>query len=273
MVRQRILSAVVFLPPILAATWFGDHSCLWASIWFSLGVGVAALLGAAEFYHLGRQGGWQPLTALGLLGTALFIANAHFDNRYTGHVLAGMLVLCSLGLLLRNRVEDAFVNLAWTVGGMIYVGWLLGYLMLLMKPPYGHGWVLLALLSVFAADTSAYFVGRRFGRHRLAPRISPNKTWEGTVGAVVGAVAASVGLAAIFGLAPRLGYGQAAALGVIIAAFALFGDLTESLLKRSTGAKDAGTIIPGHGGVLDRLDSILFTVVAVYYFVHYLAAA
>jgi phosphatidate cytidylyltransferase len=129
----------------------------------------------------------------------------------------------------------------------------------------GREWVIFTLFTIFAADTSAFFIGRAWGRHSMAPTISPSKTWEGAIGGLVGAVAVSLILAVILSL--PIPYWQVAILGVLIGVLSQMGDLAESLLKRNVGAKDSGTLIPGHGGILDRLDSVVFTVVVVYYYV------
>jgi len=129
----------------------------------------------------------------------------------------------------------------------------------------GRDWVLLALFSTFAVDTTAYFTGRAFGRHKLAPAISPAKTWEGAVGGLVGAIAAVVILALILEEPLDIGYGKLVVIGFLVGVFAQLGDLAESKLKRIMGVKESGSLIPGHGGILDRLDSVVFTGVVVYY--------
>ena len=128
---------------------------------------------------------------------------------------------------------------------------------------YGRDWVLLALFATFAVDTTAYFIGRAWGRHKMAPTISPGKTWEGAVGGLAGAIVAVIALALLLDI--DISYSEMVILGFLIAVFAQLGDLAESKLKRSMGVKEAGNLIPGHGGILDRLDSIVFTGVVVYY--------
>jgi phosphatidate cytidylyltransferase len=145
------------------------------------------------------------------------------------------------------------------------MGWLLGHWVLLMNSSHwdGRDWVLLAVFSTFAVDTAAYFAGRRFGRHSLAPAISPGKTWEGAVAGFLAAPGAVMLLAHVLGL--EMGVERLALIGVLVGVFAQVGDLAESKLKRVTGVKDSGGLIPGHGGILDRLDSIVLTGVVVYY--------
>jgi phosphatidate cytidylyltransferase len=132
---------------------------------------------------------------------------------------------------------------------------------------YGREWVVLTLFSVFAVDTSAYFVGRAIGRHQLAPQLSPKKTWEGAIGGMAGALLISPLID--YSLDTPMGLGRVLGLGALIAVVSQVGDLLESYFKRSVGVKDAGGLVPGHGGVLDRLDSVVFTVVVVYYYIQW----
>jgi len=159
------------------------------------------------------------------------------------------------------------ISWAASMAGIFYMGWLLSYWVLIMNHYGGdwdgRDWVILALFSTFAVDTAAYFVGRTWGRHKMAPTVSPGKTWEGAIGGLVGALVAVIALALLLNV--DISYGEMVILGVLIAVFAQLGDLAESKLKRSMGVKEASNLIPGHGGILDRLDSIVFTGVVVYY--------
>ena len=139
----------------------------------------------------------------------------------------------------------------------------MAYAILLRELDSGASWVMLAILSTFSVDTSAYFTGRAIGRHSMAPRISPGKTWEGAAAGMVGGVVAAFSLMKLFSL--PLEPKEAAMLGMGIGVVSQGGDLLESALKRAAKAKEAGTLIPGHGGLLDRLDSIVFTLVLVYH--------
>jgi len=270
MLRQRVLSAVVFVPILFASIWFGNP-------WFSIVVAIAALLGVFEFYSMVSRRGWQPLTFFGTLWTLFFIFNAYYTPKYASDntyifVTSGLIVLAIAlplvwVLFLRPSGEKAMVSWAASAAGILYMGWLLSYWVLIMNSYggdwSGRNWVLLALFSTFAVDTTAYFVGRAWGRHKMAPTVSPGKTWEGAVGGLVGAIAAVIILALILDI--DISYGEMVILGILIAVFAQLGDLAESKLKRSMGVKEAGNLIPGHGGILDRLDSIVFTGVVVYY--------
>ena len=131
----------------------------------------------------------------------------------------------------------------------------------------GSNWLFFTLLVTFGSDSAAFFIGRALGRHRLALRISPNKTWEGAIGGIFGAVIVSLLFTLPTPLQVTLGYGQAVLLGLLVSIFGQIGDLVESLLKRNMGVKESGRLMPGHGGLLDRMDSIVFAGIVVYYFV------
>lgn len=265
MLRQRVISAAVFIPILIACIWFGNR-------WFSIVVAVAAIIGVIEFYSMVAQKGWQPLTIFGTLWTLFFIFNGYYANSYTSEstwllvtfaLITSAVALSLLWVLfLRPSGERIMVSWAASLAGIFYMGWLLSYWVLIMNT-YGRDWVFLALFSTFAVDTSAYFVGRTWGRHKMAPTVSPGKTWEGALGGLAGAIAAVMALALILDI--DISYAQLVLLGFLIAVFAQLGDLAESKIKRSMGVKEAGNLIPGHGGILDRLDSIVFTGVVVYY--------
>src|SRR5690606_7963790 len=152
---------------------------------------------------------------------------------------------------------------ALTVAGAIYIGWHLAHAIELRARPDGLWWIVLVLLATWSTDTGAYFAGHILCRHLFSPRYSPNKTWEGVLGGVFLCLLVTILLGRwLLGLPLHLGI----ALGLLFGPAAVYGDLAESMLKRRVGVKDSGTIIPGHGGLLDRMDSLLFTAVVAYYF-------
>jgi phosphatidate cytidylyltransferase len=179
-------------------------------------------------------------------------------------------VIISLAwMLVHLPREMAFQNWAWTVAGVLYIGWMLSYWLNLNTLIDGRNWVYLALFTTFANDTGAYFIGRKWGKRKLASTISPGKTWEGAIGGLLSAIAGAVAVFLLLNLLspfPLL-YWQVILLGCLISVFAQLGDMTESLLKRNLEAKDAGKLLPGHGGALDRLDSLIFVGPIVYYYV------
>jgi len=264
MLKQRVITALLGILLLIAAIWFGEP-------WFTILVAIWGVLAVFEFYRLVAASKVPPLTYFGLIWTLLFILSPHFDYEVITPILLTSAVIISLiWLLLRPQKETAFAGWAWTIAGILYVGWLLSYLVALrnIDPVHlevGRNWVFFALFTNFGSDTAAFFVGRTWGKHHLAPSISPGKTWEGTVAGVFGAIIVSLGADALFNL--PLGYGQAVLLGLLVSIFGQLGDLVESLLKRNMGVKESGKLMPGHGGLLDRMDSVVFAGVVVYYYV------
>lgn len=255
---QRILTAVVGLPIILAAIWLGGT-------WLLLIVLAATAIAGWEFYRLaGSATNSPPLVWLGILFVVAVVANAEFQLVAVEGLVAAVAVAPLIYLIIR-RSEDPLISWAATVAGFLYVGFLTSHAVLLRNVDDGRDWLVFALLVTFATDTGAYAVGRLVGRHKMAPSISPNKTWEGAIGGVLGAVLAAWGLSVVFEL--PLAVWQAIALGGAVSIAGQLGDLSESMLKRRAGADESSHILPGHGGILDRLDSVVFTIPLVYYFV------
>jgi phosphatidate cytidylyltransferase len=264
MLKKRLLTALWGIPLLAAAVWF-DAPLPWLTVL----VALWGLLAVFEFYKLGEKIKLAPLTWFGLAWTLLFIISPQLNNEYltSSTLLASGVVISLIWLIARRKQEGAFSSWAWTLGGILYVGFLLSYYVALRGLDDGRNWVFLALVVTFASDSAAYFVGRALGRHKLAPTISPGKTWEGTVGGFIGAIVIALLFTLPTPLQLPIGCGQAVILGVLISLFGQLGDLAESLLKRSTGVKDSGTLLAGHGGFLDRMDSIVFAGVVVYYYV------
>ena len=257
MLRYRILTAVIGLPLLIAIIWFGEP-------WFTLLIAAMAGLGSWEFYRMAGQSKLQPITYLGMVWVLLIILSPHCPYAATTpFLITSAIVISLIWLLFRSPRDNAFTNWAWTIAGILYIGWMLSYWVELRSLEAGKELVFWAMFTTFASDTSAFFIGRRWGKHALAPSISPGKTWEGAIGGLLASIIASLILRAIFPL--PFSYWQIALLGCVISLFAQLGDLVESLLKRNTGVKDAGKLIPGHGGILDRIDSLIFTGVIVYY--------
>lgn len=252
--QRRVSTAAVGIPVLLLFIWAGGYP-------FTTLVVLAALWGLLEFYRLSGVRSLWFQRAPGMVVTALLVA--------TGYQTANWMVLLVLGgplaLLVAHRERIPFSARPWllALAGPLYLGATLSYAVALRGLVQGREWVLLALLSTFSVDTFAYLVGKAIGRHRMAPRISPGKTWEGAVAGLAAGVAATVLLDTLLSL--PLETWQAAILGTGIGVVAQAGDLLESALKRAAKAKEAGWLIPGHGGILDRLDSIVFTLVLVYH--------
>ncbi len=233
-------------------------------------VAVSATLATAELFNSLRLGGYQPATLVALVAVPAVIVAAYFRGPsaiVTGLVIyvASAMVWYLAGITRRSPVA----NLSVTVFGFVWIGVFGAFVGLLLDPsifPHRHGIAFLigAMIAVVGYDVGGYAVGSLFGRHRLAPGVSPNKTWEGLIGGCVVAIAASVGITSQI---HPWRVDTALVLGLIVAAVAPFGDLLESMIKRDLGVKDMGSLLPGHGGMLDRIDALLLVLPATYYFV------
>ena len=273
----RSLTALVGIPVLVAAIWLGAP-------WLTVLVVAAGLAAIWEFYRMTPPlVGSLPV----LLGAAWVVASllgaqaaSGRDNFLviSGGVMAAGSFTALLWFIAFYRGDDSAgkrrfpIGLAYLVLGPIYVGFLLATALMLREitgsdagasENLGRSWLLFALLVTFAVDTGAYIVGRTVGIRPMAPSISPNKTWEGSVGGFVSAVAAALVLGLVFDL--DIPAWQQAVIGAVVGVVAQWGDLIESKLKRLAYVKDAGSIIPGHGGLLDRLDSMLLSLPAVYF--------
>ncbi len=262
----RVVSGVVFVPLLVLLALVGG-----LPFWTFVALEVAT--GTLEFYRMMRSRGLRPYRRLGI-GAGLVLLWVCF-RPHTPHVsllVTGTLLLV-LALELRRpeatrRVED----IAVTCFGVLYVGWLSAHLVLLRELPWRAGtpyadgarYVLLAFWLTWCCDTGAYTIGRLFGRNRPFARISPRKSLEGSLGGFVAAILA--GLVARAWFAPFLTLRDALVLGAVVGLFAQVGDLVESLLKRDASHGDSSELIPGHGGILDRFDSLYFGAPAVFYY-------
>ncbi len=266
MLKKRVITAICLIPLLVVAVWF-DKPLPWLTIL----IAIWGVLATLEFYRVVATSSLKvlPLTGFGLLWTLLLIISPHCSWDYINPLLlTSAVVLPPVWLLARRQKEGAFISWAWTIAGILYVGWLLSHFVALRGLESGRDWVLFALFTTFASDTTAYFVGRAWGRQHLAPSISPGKTWEGTIGGIAGAIITSLLLVMLLKL--PITYTQVITLALAVSAFGQLGDLFESLFKRNMGVKDSGKTIPGHGGFLDRMDSIVFAGVVVYYYVIWL---
>jgi phosphatidate cytidylyltransferase len=233
---------------------------------FLLLVCSVTLLALVEFYamSLPEAGRWKRLLAA-LAGTSLVPFLLLERAVFLRGALTLTVLLFSIALLLRHRdLTTVARELALLLFGFLYLPLLLGHLALLRSLPAGREWVFLVLLIVMASDTAAYFTGISLGRRKLYPSVSPNKSVEGAVGGLAGSLAGAF-IARLWFL-PTLTPADCLALGLGLGVLAQLGDLFESLLKRSFGVKDSGRLIPGHGGILDRLDSLLFVFPPAYYY-------
>jgi phosphatidate cytidylyltransferase len=262
MLRDRARSAAILAPPVLIALLLGGF-------WIDLVVAAAVVIAAIEAFRLLTAAGHASFPQIGVV-LAVVVALGDSVRQVPGGsgilLVAVGVVLVGAAALTREDPREGLAILITTTFGAVYVG-LLGFVgrLAAADAPVVDGsllgwlggeraWVLVLLLSVWACDTAAYAVGRRFGRRHFAPHISPGKTVEGIVGGTLAAVVVAAVLVTALGRPTVAG----AFLGLVIAAAAQAGDLVESMLKRAAGAKESGRLIPGHGGLLDRVDSFLF---------------
>jgi phosphatidate cytidylyltransferase len=266
MLRYRLASAFVLIPIVLGSVYFGGLA-------FFATIAVALLLAGYEFFDMTRRAGYHPMTLLGLALIVVFLFDAFAHTDPTLKTIFGseswqreimtVALFFSLIFAVFRHTEDWLTSWALTFAGVLYIGWLGASAILVRNLPNGLVWTAIALVTVWATDTGAYFVGTRIGRHGFFTSISPKKTWEGAIGGTVLAVLTMLVLGTLFaGLEPL----QSLVFGLGISVAGTFGDLAESLMKRQTGVKDSGNILPGHGGLLDRIDSLLFAAVFAYYF-------
>ena len=271
---QRSLTALVGIPVILAVIWLGFP---WLTLLLVL-VGVAAI---RELYQMtpievGRLPVWLGagwIIAL-ILGAQVASGLAHFliisvAVITTGSFIGLLWFIAYYRACMSAKRNGYVIGFVYLILGPVYIGFFLATAVVLREitsenyPELGLSWLLFTLLVVFAVDTGAYVMGRLVGNHAMAPNVSPNKTWEGCIGGVVSAM----GTAWILGLVLNLEIlvWKQVTIGAVVGVVAQWGDLVESKIKRIANLKDSGSIIPGHGGILDRLDSILLALPAVYY--------
>ena len=270
MLHLRILSAALGAPVLLGVTLAGG----W---WYVAAVIVGVILCSLEVFSMLLGASFRPLRPLGMaLAVGIVLAALTPDGRVMAAIVV-VAMLIGLGQVMRrDDQEGALVGWALTLAAAIYVGGTMHYFVALRWLPDGALWMLLVLTCTWVCDITAFFVGRRWGNIRLAPRLSPGKSVEGAIGGLVGAVLASIALGPLLawilaatGLGPVNpgGVVRLAGLGLVIGVCGIAGDLMESFIKRQCGAKDSGTLIPGHGGALDRIDSVLVAAVGAYFFV------
>ncbi len=271
MLRQRATSSAFFVPPLVLMVALGEP-------WIALGVALVTVLAAWEVFRLLRAAGYATFPGLGTVFALAVVADAAAPTLLAGSglLLAAIgLILIGAGALQKADPRDGLATWSATVFGAFYVSLLVFVVRLgAAVPPLPaeapvawlgaeRGWIGLLVLGVWAFDTGAYLVGRQFGRRKFMQHISPSKTVEGFAGGTVATVLVCAVLLWLLGQ-PIVG---AVLLGPLVAASAQAGDLVESMLKRAAGVKDSGTLIPGHGGVLDRIDSFLFAAPVVTLFV------
>ncbi len=255
---KRLLSTLVLLPVLL---WIVMAGPMWL---FGTTIVLIGALGQWEFTGMFERAGLRTNRAMGLIGGVAVTASFALPLSERLAFTAVLLAVLAAGLWRPGGTRVAWEPAAITVFGICYVNWLLGYGFWLRDLEAGREWVLLLIWVTWLGETAAYLVGSAIGRHPLAPAISPRKTLEGAAAQlIVSVLAAIVARAWFFGALPL---GHAVAVGAGLGVVGQVGDLVESALKRSVGTKDTGRLIPGHGGMLDRIDSLLFNTPVLFYY-------
>lgn len=274
----RVLVAAAGIPVAIGLIYLGG----WP---LALAIALAGAAAAREFYHLAEQREIRPLSGPGIGIAIAFVAAAGLspaggpDGAGFGAIaVVAMLLLGALIIWARGVEGQPLVAASVTLTGAIYTGALLSFVIFLRYLPgtssvvHATALVLLPIVLTWVSDSMAFFTGRAFGKHKLIPKVSPGKTVEGALGALVGTALAGIAYGAFLERFPsyNLALWQAAALGIVISLTAQVGDLAESVFKRDAGVKDSGHLFPGHGGALDRFDSLLFTLPLSYLFFRFL---
>ncbi len=264
MLNKRIISAAIFIPACLIIVIAGG----WLFV-----LAVCALLGVAawEFWNMFRAGKFSPSPIVLIPGVILLaLSKVVYAYDFRSLVFSALILIAmAIHTFEYEKGSDtAGIDLCITIGGLAYVGWLGSYLILLRSLPDGLYWIILSILGVGISDIGAYFVGSMFGHHKISTRVSPKKSLEGYIGGIL--------FAALFGClfgyfvhpyAIRITFINGLILGIIVSLVALLGDLGESMLKRQFNLKDSSHIIPGHGGILDRIDTWLWAAVISFYLI------
>ena len=262
---KRITSALVILPPLVLFLYKAPLYLFLIFVLLLVSLSLREYLQLLAIIQLPVCAKMSYTVAFLLVLTA-----ATGGERWMPRALSLGIVVLAVGVMMTAQSgSHRFPALLHSLFGILFIGWSLSYLILLRRLPGGQWYILLLCTIIWVGDSTAMYVGKILGRHKMAPTISPGKTWEGAAGCILGCL-----LAAVFGarfLMPRFALWQNLVLGLVISLAAQISDLSESLIKRYAGVKDSGELIPGHGGLLDRIDSVLFAAPVFFYTLDLLA--
>lgn len=252
----RLISTAVILPIVLLCMF-------WDSWWFFGLILLVMTLATWEYVRMLRRHGYRAEYAFALLMLWSIILDFYFSDLGIIRPALALLLLASLTWsVLLDKTTTKVENWMLPLAGALYIGWTAGHMLLIRALPRGDYLLFTTFGITWLADSGAYFVGRAIGKHKLAPVISPKKTWEGVLGGIVTAITGGTIIASLGGL----GWFHGVLLGLLLSTLTVFGDLGKSIIKREVGVKDSSEIIPGHGGMFDRVDSLLFAAVIGYYY-------
>jgi len=269
-VAERVIGAVLF-----AIIFLG--TLIWGKLPFTIAIALAAALGSIELFSLFETKGEAVPTAavLGILGSVAYVFMAHFKGFASyGYVTIALVFLSFIWYMVVLRHVKPTKAVALTVLAPVLSGLCLSHLVLLREMPIRKSWLIVIFLMalIWVYDVVAWAIGRKLGRHKIAPSVSPNKSLEGAIAGTVGVIAASILFRLIVVSIEEYRWfsiGVALVIAAIVVVLGPLGDLSESLIKRDYGVKDLGSLIPGHGGIMDRFDSTLFIAPAVFYYLLY----
>jgi phosphatidate cytidylyltransferase len=263
---RRTGTALLLLALILPAIYFGG-------VLYYLIVAAFILTATWEYVHMFSIMQFKPSLAVSIGGVFIILAARHFASAAAGAALSvAVLVALTVHLIDYERGRDrAAIDFAITVGAIAYLGWVAAYMIDLRGLPNGGWWIMLVFPVVWLSDSGAYMIGVKYGRHKMLPRLSPHKSWEGYFAGVVGgAISGAFFAFAYTRFGPlHLSVWQGALLGLILGVLTTLGDVGESLFKRLAGVKDSGSLFPGHGGAFDRIDSLIWASVIGYFCVRF----
>lgn len=263
---KRAVSCAVLIPIVIFAIQWSDPR-----LFFALVLGVTFLM-LVEFSRLCKSIGLTEIRIAVVASGLLFCASALIERLSVEFVLAFTLFLAFAVQILHRQINSAFMSVTNTITGAVYIGWMFGYHLILLRKlsdstgeSIGSELILFLVVVTWSSDTAAYVLGRWLGKHKLIPQISPGKTVEGTIaglciGAIGGLVIWLLLLEEMFGPVHAIG------LGILLGIVSQISDLSESIIKRTADVKDSGALIPGHGGLLDRCDSLIFSAPTLYYY-------
>jgi phosphatidate cytidylyltransferase len=256
--KTRFITGLIFIPLIVILIQLGGWPYLTA-------LTVFTLLAMWEFVQMMTVKGHHPnmVLSLAFVVVMILVVQLGFPDPSAVMILFAMLTLGWALFQDQSKTDAPVIEWALTVTGAIYIGFGMSLLMVLRNLPEGYAWVWLVILSTWGGDTLAYFGGRRFGRRKFWPRLSPKKTWEGIVAGFIGSLLGGSLVLLFSNIHP----GHVIVVALLAATFGPLGDISVSMMKRYAGVKDSSNILPGHGGILDRVDSLLAVIIVTHYYV------
>jgi phosphatidate cytidylyltransferase len=261
--KIRIISSVIGIPILIALVIFGGLP-------LQLAVSLFSLVGIYEFYKAINKD-IKKINSIGYLFTLIFVNSILYLKINTVLIFISLFILVLLIAMIAEHPKYSIIDVCITFSGFFYVTFLLSHVLLVRQQPNGYIYIWLIFITAWGSDTGAYFMGKAFGKRKLAPVLSPNKTIAGSLGGILFSAVLcmlyGIFMNSLFSAGIHLIILKFAIIGIIGSVMGQIGDLAASSIKRYTGIKDYGNLIPGHGGVLDRFDSVLFTAPLVYYLV------